>query len=242
MIPHNPKIQLLFVVCILFIAFHQCPVFAQNRRSPPGGRVAVVVDERLGAIRSTPHLSGKVVRRLGRGRLVAIRKAKTDQDGIVFFLVNINSRPHGWIQREAIVSSSHRGDDQRLFRLIESSKDFDRISRARIFLDKFPRSPLRPEVLLILGDAAEEACAKLSRDAARRLDIGASLAPSFSYFLNYSGLDRYSRQGIGFVFDRDAKQYHYDGAAWREILRRFPRTPQATEARTRLAQLTASVS
>ena len=242
MIPHNLKIQLLFVVCTLFIAFPQCSVFAQNRRTPPGGRVAVVVDERLAVLRSTPHLSGKLVRRLGRGRLVAIRMAKTNQDGIVFFLVNINSRTHGWIQREALVSSSHRGDDQRLLRLIGSSKEFDRISRARIFLDEFPRSPLRPEVLLILGDAAEEACAKLSRDAARRLDIGAGLAPAFSYFLNYSGLDRYSRQGIGFVFDRETKQYHYDGAAWREILRRFPRTPQATEARTRLAQLTASVS
>ena len=241
MIPHNLKIQPLFVVCILFIAFHQCPVFAQNRRTPPGGRVAVVVDERLAALRSTPRLSGKLVRRLGRGRLVAIRMAKTNQDGIVFFLVNVNSRTHGWIQREAMVSRSHRGDDQRLFRLIESSKEFDRISRARIFLDQFPGSPLRPEVLLILGDAAEEACAKLSREAARRLDIGASSAPAFSYFLNFSGLDRYSRQGIGFVFDRETKEYHYDGAAWREILRRFPRTPQAAEARTRLAQLTASV-
>ena len=241
MIPHNLKIQLLFVVCILFLAFHQCPAFAQNRKTPPGGRVAVVVDERLAALRSTPHLSGKLVRRLGRGRLVAIRMAKTNQEGIVFFLVNINSRTRGWIQREALVSSSHRADDQRLLRLIESSKEFDRISRARIFLDEFPRSPLRPEVLLILGVAAEEACAKLSREAARRLDIGPGSAPAFSYFLNYSGLDRYSRQGIGFVFDRETKQYHYDGAAWREILRRFPHAPQAAEAETRLTQLSASV-
>jgi hypothetical protein len=168
--------------------------------------------------------------------------AKNTPDGIVFFLVNVNSRTHGWIQREALVSISHRGDDQRLLRLIESSKEFDRISRARIFLDEFPRSPLRPEVLLILGDAAEEACAKLSREAARRLNVGASSAPAFSYFLNYSGLDRYGRQGIQFLFDREAKQYHYDGAAWREILQRFPHAPQATEARRRLTQLSAAAS
>jgi hypothetical protein len=237
--PHRLIIHFSFI--ILYTAVYDCPAWAQKRKAPPGGRVAVVVDERLAALRSRPHLSGKLVRRLGRGRLVAIRVAKSNQDGIVFFLVNINSRTHGWIQREALVSSSHRGDDQRLLRLIESSKEFDRISRTRIFLDEFPRSPLRPEVLLILGDAAEEACRKLSREAARRLDIGVSSAPAFSYFLNYSGLDRYSRQDIGFVFDRETKQYHYDGAAWREILLRFPRTPQAAEARTRLAQLTASV-
>src|SRR6267143_5992784 len=163
----------------------------QQRHPPTGGRIAVVVDERLSAHRSTPQLSGKLLRRIGRGRLVAIRGAKTSQGGVVFFLVNVTSRTHGWIQREAVMSPSHPRDDQKLLNLIKSSAEFERIARARVFLDQFPRSPLRSEVLLLLGDEAEEAAARLSRDAARRIkkdELQASEAPPFSYFLNYIGL------------------------------------------------------
>ena len=214
----------------------------QQRRPPTGGRIAVVVDERLSALRSTPQLSGKLLRRIGRGRLVAIRGAKTGQGGIVFFQVNVTSRTHGWIQREAVMSASHPRDDQKLLSLIKSSAEFERIARARVFLDQFSRSPLRSEVLLMLGDAAEEAAARLSRDAARRIkkgEIHASEAPLFSYFLNYIGLDRYNRQGVGFVFDSVTKQFHYDGSAWREVVRRYPKSPVAAEARKRLGELAA---
>jgi hypothetical protein len=69
--------------------------------------------------------------------------------------------------------------------------------------------------------------------------MAAGGAPVFSYFLNFNGLDRYRRQGVRFVFDRAAKQFHYDGAAWREVLRRHPRSPEADEARKRLAALAA---
>jgi hypothetical protein len=216
----------------------------QKRSLPTGGPIAVVVDERLSALRSTPQFSGKLLRRIGRGRLVAIRGAKTSQEGIVFFLVNVTSRTHGWIQREAVMSPSHPRDDQKLLDLIKSSAEFDRIARARVFLDHFPRSPLRSEVLLMLGDAAQEAAARLSRDATRRInkdEIQSSDAPLFSYFLNYTGLDRYNRQGVKFVFDSVTKQFHYDGTAWREILRRYPKSPESVEARKRLAQLAAAV-
>ncbi len=171
---------------------------------------------------------------------MAIRGIKRSQDGIVFFLVNVTARTHGWIQREAVVSSSSQADEQRLLGLIKSSAEFDRISRARIFLDMFPRSSLRPEVLLMLGDAAEEAATRLSRDASRRMnevEIRLLDAPVFSYFLNYNGLDRYNRQGVGFIFASSTKRFHYDGTSWREIVRRYPKTPEATEARKRLGEL-----
>ena len=216
----------------------------QQRHPPTGGRIAVVVDERLSALRSTPQLSGKLLRRIGRGRLVAIRGAKTSPEGIVFFLVNVTSRTHGWIQREAVMSPSHPRDDQKLVSLIKNSAEFDRIARARVFLEQFPRSPLRSEVLLLLGDAAEEAAARLSRDAARRInkdELQSSEAPLFSYFLNYTGLDRYNRQGVRFVFDSATKQFHYDGSAWREILKRYSRLPEAVEARKRLSEVAAAV-
>ena len=237
----NPHRLTLHFTSLCLLLFSVTIVCAQKQKAPPGGRIAVVVDERLSALRSTPELNGKLVRRMTRGRLVAIRAIKTARDGIVFYLVNVSSRTHGWIQREAVVSSWRVGDDRRLLSLIKSSAGFDRIVRARIFLDYFPRSPLRSEVLLTLGDAAEDAAEKLSKDAARRINDYTS-APEFSYFLNYIGLDRYNRQGVVFVFDEKSKQLHYDGSAWREIIRRFPRTSQAIEAQKRLTELSISLS
>jgi hypothetical protein len=233
--PHKLKLSLFL---FLFLAStSQQPEAAQQRKPPTGGRLAVVVDERLAALRNTPELTGRLVRRLSRGRLVAIRSARTSWDGTVFFLVNVSARTHGWIQREAVVSPSRPGDDQKLLRLITASEGFDRIARARIFLDYFLRSTLRPEALLLLSDAAEAAAEKLSRDATRRLNPATGDAPEFSYFLNYTGLDRYNRLSIGFVFDQTNKRFHYDGTAVRELLRRYPKSQQAAKARQRLEEL-----
>ena len=228
MIPHK------LTVCLLLFLFDPNTIFAQQGKPPAGGRLAVVVDERLAALRATPQLNGKLVRRLSRGRLVAVRSLKTSPDSITFLLVNVTRRTHGWIQRDAIVSASRSGDDRKLLTLIQRSSGFDRIARARIFLDHFPRSSLRPEVLLLLGDTAEDLAAKLSVDATRRLKDDLADAPEFSYYLNYTGLDRYNRQGVTFVFDKTTKRFHYDGAAWREIIRRYPRSTAALEARKRL--------
>ena len=223
--PHRLTLHIVFLTLLI-----ASPSLAQKRKAPSGGKIAVVVDERLSALRETPDLRSTLVRRLAMGRLVAIRTVKTTRDGIVFYLVNVTSRTHGWLQREALVSASHLGDDQRLLHLIEHSVEFDRIVRARIFLDQFPSSQLRPAVLLLLGDSAEQASEKLTRDADKRVD---ATAPIASYFLNYRGLDRYNRQRVRFVFDEKGKRLHYDGSAWRELVRRYPNTKEADEARTR---------
>jgi hypothetical protein len=226
-----PSCLLLFLVLL--------PAGSLARRRPPaGGRVAVVVDERLSALRATPELSGKLLRRMGRGSYVAIKGEKRSRDGVVFYRVNVTSRTAGWIQREAVVSPSRAGDDDRLLRLIKASEDYDRVMRARIFLDNFSSSELRPEVLLIYSQTAEEIAARLSREATRRLDakeMSAGGAPVFSYFLNYNGLDRYNRQGVTFVFDTREKTLRYDGEGWQELVHRYPRTREAAEARKRLA-------
>ena len=229
MLPH--KLMLLVVLTFLFPTV----ITGQARKPPAGGRVGIVVDERLAALRATPQLNGRLMRRLGRGRMVAVRAMRNSAEGITFLLVNVSSRTHGWIQREAVVSPARVGDDRRLLELIERSQGFDRIVRARIFIDYFPRSPLRPAVLLLLGDAGEEVAARLTTEASRRLRSTGD-APEFSYYLNYVGLDRYNRQRVGFVFDKTAKRFHYDGAAWRELLRRHPHSPEATEARKRIGQ------
>jgi hypothetical protein len=216
----------------------------KKRRAPAGGRVAVVVDERLAALRDAPELSANVLRRLGRGRLVALAGARGSKDGLTFYRVLVTRRTGGWVQSDAVVSPARAGDDVRLLRLVRGSVDFDRIERARIFLETFARSPLRPAALLLLAAAAEDAATKLTRDAGRRLDAGemeAGGAPLKSYYMNFNGLDRYRKQGIAFTFNAATKQYRYDGAAWREILRRHPRSLEASEARKRLASLSDGV-
>jgi hypothetical protein len=237
--PH--KLTVPFCLLLLLFFVHTAAT-GQQRKAPSGGRIAVVVDERLAALRTTPDLNGKLVRRLSRGRLVAIRSVKTNRDGIAFFFVNVTTRTRGWIQRESIVSPSRVGDDARLLRLIQQSHDFDRIVRARIFLDQFRRSALRPAVLLLLGDTAEELAVKLTTQAQRKLNTNLGEAPELSYFLNYIGLDRYNRQGVHFTFIPTTKRFHYDGAAWRLLLRHHPNSPEAVAARLRLVQLKLSSS
>ncbi|HEX8722561.1 MAG TPA: hypothetical protein VF736_18235, partial [Pyrinomonadaceae bacterium] len=207
-----------------------------GRKTAAGARAAVVVDERLAALRDAPRLTANLVRRLGRGRVVRLTGASAARDGVTFLRVAVTRRTSGWLQADAVVRPAVAGEDARLLRLARASEDFERLARARILLDAFPRSALRPAALLLYGDAAEEAAARLSREAARRLDareLEAGGAPPASYFLNYSGLDRWRRQGVVFTFDAAAKRFRYDGAAWREILRRHPQSPEAAEARAR---------
>jgi hypothetical protein len=233
-------LALLVAACLAILVQD---IDAQKRRaSRPVERVAavVVVDERLAVLRDAPDLSANFLRRLGRGRAVTFTGWKRASDGLLFYRVMVTSRAGGWLQSEAVASNARAGDDERLLRLIKGSDNFDRLARARIFLDLFGRSPLRPAVLMLYGAAAEEAAANLSREAARRLDeheMEAGGAPLYSYFLSYNGLDRYRKQGVAFVFERGTRRFHYEGESWREILRRYPRSPEASEARQRLQKL-----
>jgi hypothetical protein len=222
---------------VLVLSVFAGNVLGQKARIPPGGHLAVVADERLAALRSTPDLSARLLRRLGRGRFVSIRGSSRSRDGLLFYQVAVNRRTTGWLQSDAVVSAWRFGDDERLLRLLAGADEFERVARARIFLEMFPRSPHRPNVLLIYGDAAEEAAARLSREAERRFErreLPSDGAPEFSYYLNYSSLDRYNRQGVAFIFDRVNKKFHYEGWAWREIVRRYPASAEAEAARKRL--------
>ncbi|WP_352432696.1 hypothetical protein, partial [Pyrinomonas sp.] len=200
---------------------------------------AIVMDERLAALRAEPSLSARLVRRLGRGRVVQLLGARRTADGVLFERVAVTRRTRGWVQRDALASPFRAGDDQRLFDLIRASRGFERIARAQLFLRHFARSPHRPAVLLLLAEAAERVAEDLSRDALRRLnpaEMTATGAPAHSYFMNYVGLDRYNRQGIRFVWDGAERRFRYDGAGWRELLRRYPQSPEAEQARRRLAR------
>jgi hypothetical protein len=210
---------------------------AQRRSAPSNGQFAVVVDERLAVLRDEPSLSARHLKRLSRGRSVSLINVRRSSEGVTFYRVAVTRRTRGWLLREAVVSRARQRDEERLLNLIRASKEFDRIARASIFLDVFRNSALRPAVLLLLGTAAEDAARKLTAEAVRRLDeveMKAGGAPARAYFMNYNGLDRYRRLGLVFIFDESRKQYHYAGASWREIVRRYPRSPEAKEARLHL--------
>lgn len=237
---HN---QTLIFAKVLLLLFTSTAAGQSGKYRPPlGSRLAVVVDERLSALRASPDLAGKLLQRISRGRVIAITGRSLERGGIAFYRVRVTKHTLGWIQKEAVVSPAVAADDRRLMRLIRASQEFDRLARARIFLDTFPRSELRPEVLLIYAETAESAAARFSRDAVRRLDqkeMEAGGAPEFSYFLNYIALDRYNRQGVKFIFDRDNRRFHYNGRAWKEIVIHYPSSAAASEARKQLRALAA---
>jgi hypothetical protein len=67
--------------------------------------------------------------------------------------------------------------------------------------------------------------------------MAASAAPLHSYYLNFVSLDRYRKLGVIFLVNSATKQFHYDGASWKEIVARSPASPEAVEAKKRLDSL-----
>lgn len=245
--------RLLFFVVIFFV--FSFSVEAQKRRvnsksknkisaaQKPRevGNEAMVIDESLSVLRLKPSLFADSIQRMRRGRRVKILESK-QADGVTFYRVSVPPNNTGWVQSEALFGSFRRGDDERLVRLIQASSAFDQIELAVNFLELFPLSTFRPAILLLLGDLAEETTVKISRDATRRLDkreMAASGAPLHSYFLNFVSLDRYRKLGVIFLFDTKTKTFHYDGESWQEIVRKFPDSTEAIEARKRLDSLKA---
>jgi hypothetical protein len=208
----------------------------QTKAKQPKATPAIVVDERLSILRFEPSLSSIILQRLSQGREIKIIGAK-QADGVIFYRVIVPPQTRAWIQSEAVASTVRKGDDTRVFNLIKVSEGFDRLERARIFLEVFATSPYRAAVLLMFGDEAARAAEKLSRDTISRLDkkeMEASGAPLHSFYMSFNLLDRYRRQGVTFSFDMEKKKYVYDGAAWREILKSYPNSPEAEEAKKRL--------
>src|ERR1044072_4836117 len=188
-------------ICVVILLVFTCDIAAQKKRASAQSKKAspaaakpkpekyypgTVVDERLSVLRITPGLYGIPLQRMRRGRTVLIYSSQ-EADGVLFYSVAVPPDKRGWVQAEAVVSARRRGDDERLLRLIRASDGFEQIERGALFLETFPDSPLRPALLLYLGDLLEDAAQKLSFEAHRRLDkseMEAGGAPSYSYFLN----------------------------------------------------------
>ncbi|KXK00864.1 MAG: hypothetical protein UZ17_ACD001001916 [Acidobacteria bacterium OLB17] len=178
-----------------------------------------------------------------RGRTVRIQDVK-EADGVKFYKVIAPPQNYGWVQAEALFFSSRQEDEERLAKLVLASTGFDKIEIAGQFLKLYPKASLRPGILLLYGDIIEEAALKLTKDANSRLkraEMAASSAPLHSYFLNFNMLDRYRKEGIVFLFDTEARAFHYDGAAWMEILKSYPRSDEAALAKKRLENLESKI-
>ncbi len=215
------------------------PATQTPTRSPEIGQTAIVIDETLSVLRKSPSLYSESVHRMQRGRKVQILGV-VKADGVSFCKVTVPPKNFGWVQAEAVFGKFRAGDELRLAELTQAADGFDKVEIATYFFDLYPDSKVRAALLLNFGDVIEQVAARLSRDAASRLsrmEMAASRAPLHSYYLNFNMLDRYRKLGIIFLFNPATRQYHYDGARWKEIVDKFPDSDEAVEARRRLDSL-----
>lgn len=197
------------------------------------GRRAIVIDERLSALRERPEMSARLVQRLRRGRVVGILGTVRGRDGQRFLRVFVTRRTHGWILSEALARSGSESDAQRLLQIIDIEKDgFVKVKLASLCVREFRHTKSAPTAYLTLGLSADRAALQLTSAARRRLkQDGADVE---RLMLNDVGLDRYSRLGVRFRFVAAGERLAYDGAAYRDLLRKYPRSPEAAVARERL--------
>jgi hypothetical protein len=190
----------------------------------------------LSVLRERPELSASIKQRLRRGRVIGITGAARGKDGSLFFNVVVTRRTEGWILAAAVIRTGHRADGDRLIKLIEASNDeFARIRLARLCADEFRGTRTAARALLLLGETAERAAARLTAQAQRRLKAGADemTLDRRVYLLNDVALDRYNRIGVRFKTDEEGAKLIYDGGAYRELIRKYPRAPEAIEAQTK---------
>lgn len=219
------------------------PQLPRNRiattRSPEIGKTAIVVDETLSVLRAEPSLFADSIQRMRRGRKIQILGV-TEADGVKFYKITAPPKNYGWVQADAVFGKFRAGDEERLARLVQALDGFDQIEAAIEFFDLYPTSKFKPSILLLFGDVLEEAAVQLSRQAGSRLsrkEMAASGAPMHSYYLNFNMLDRYRKLGVVFLFNSATRQFHYDGASWKEMLAKFPAATEAAEAKKRLDSL-----
>ncbi len=239
----NSRIRLIAAFALAVVAAMTATAQSERKVFMPGQR-AVVFDERLSALRARPDVKAPLKQRMRKGRRVGILGASVAKDGARFFRVAVSRNTRGWVLADAVIRPGAAADAERLIRLIEETSDeFTKARLARLCADEFRLTKFAPIALMILGEAVEGASEKLSRDAERRVGEDDSDAEPNAgltkrdFMLNYAGLDRYNRIGVMFDYDAASDRIVYDGAAYRELLRRYPRSAEAQMAQARLANL-----
>ncbi|MEP7273000.1 MAG: hypothetical protein ABI882_15985 [Acidobacteriota bacterium] len=231
---HSDHILLkLFVLGAILVSSGRHVVLAGGSSKVVAGRRAIVCDERLSVLRTRPEIAAPFVQRLRRGRVIGITGVSPGRDGDRFYRVVVSSRTEGWILADAVARAGVESDLQKLIRMVESEVDgYARVKLASLMVTEFGRTRAAPMALLLLGESADDVADQLTRVANRRLKSLSSRREL--YMLNDVGLDRYSRLGIRFRFEAAEERLVYDGAAYRILLRRYPRSLEAKSARARL--------
>ena len=233
---HISSLAAQFLILLALVLLCDVAVQAQHSASR-----AFVIDDQLAVLRKEPDLQGQVVRRLRIGRPVQIvetRRPTATQPGL--YRVAVTRRTRGWIHEAAIAVTGRAGEDKRVLDLLTAMDDsFDRLTLCHLFIEKFNNSPLLPQALLLFGEEMERVTQTLSRNASRRLkNLPDTVATNRrrDYYLSDSGLDRYSKLGARFTYAEKTGEYLYDGQAYRDLLKRFPRSQQAEAARRHLEE------
>src|SRR5262245_19910225 len=134
------------------------------------GQHAIVFDDRLSALREQPDVKAALKQRLSRGRIVGILGASRNKSGSPFLRVAVSSNVRVWILAAAIARLGSVADGEKILAAAAESKDdLVKARMARLCADELRASAIAPKALLALGQAAEHAAEKLSRDADRRL-------------------------------------------------------------------------
>ncbi len=230
---------MLIAITVGSLSAAQAQHRARRSQHVPGQR-AVIVDDRLAALRTAPDVRAALMQRLSRGRIVGILKTTATKGGPQWHQVYLTRRTRGWMLAEALARSGRAEDAARLLKLIEETKDdFNRAKLARLCADEFRATPSAPRALLLLGEAAEAASKKLTLAARRRTgDDGEPEADALTarpaarlsrreYLLSHAGLDRWNRAGMTFDYDPANDRIVYDGAAYRELARKYPKSKEA---------------
>src|SRR5262245_145043 len=236
----NSKIRLIAALALAIVAALAASAQSKRQVFVPGQR-AVVFDERLSALRDQPDVKAPLKQRLRRGRRVGILGAATAKAGAKFFRVAVSRNTRGWVLADAVIRPGVATDAERLMRLVGETRDeFTKARLAKLYSEEFRSTKLAPKALMFLAESAERAAERLSRDARRRVgdeDPDAALNKGLTkqdFMLNYVGLDRYNRIGVMFDYDAASDRIVYDGSAYRELARRYPRSVEAQDARKRL--------
>lgn len=213
---------------------------AQPRPAFVPGRGAVVFDERWSALRAQPDMQAPLKQRVRRGRRIGILGAARSKDGASYLRVAVSRNQRGWMLADAVLRLGNAQDGRRLVQVLAATRDeFSKARLAKFCADEWRIAEIAPQCLLVLGETTERAAERLTRDAQRRVGDQEPRAGlnKRAYFLNYVGLDRYNRLGVTFDFDEAGEKIVYDGAAYRELLRRYPRSAEAKMAQQRWDKL-----
>ena len=236
-------VRVIFVSFAVTASIILLPAPGVIASSPPAAqkprvvfRKAYIIDDRLSVLRREPRLKAELIQRMHLGRTVYVIGDRSLPGEPPFYRVAISRRTRGWVHQSAIAVAGRLGEDQRIWNLIQNDRDLDRITLCRLLVEQYPRSPLAPAALLLIGDEADRAARTLTRRAKRRLadlDDASSLR---DYYLSDPALDRLNRVGVKFNFDASRGELVYDKQAYYQLIARFPRTKEAEQSQKRLEQ------